>query len=275
MERPPPTRNRFTLQTLLLLQSFFSVDAFTHEGWRIAMNIGREPETTGMPKEWASSGCRLPVVVKCDFQPGGEGRQKNTVALLDDKVRFTGPDGEVVKPVEPGEWSLSNEREISFTVSFPEELVRRDVTLEGTLRLEGLMYSETDLKRMNARFKEARDSTVDAGELFDSIKERQDAPRKWNDDTNQWEKRYEDEGILSTLGKRTNKFFAERKERKVNAERPILKDLALGCGPFPGVEGDVYFKREGQVMLKRGFLRECRIGTWCAEPINDKPLSYY
>ena len=30
---------------------------WTHEGWRIAMSIGREPETK-MPSEWASSGCR-------------------------------------------------------------------------------------------------------------------------------------------------------------------------------------------------------------------------
>jgi hypothetical protein len=29
------------------------------------------------------------------------------------------------------------------------------------------------------------------------------------------------------------------------------------------------------VLLKRGFLKECIIGTWSAEPINDKPLSYY
>lgn len=278
MEQSTPVRQLLRLLILLLLQihSRSTIDAlaFTHEGWRIAMSIGREPNT-GMPAEWASSGCRLPVVVKCDFLAAGQERKKNVVVPLTDDVRFTGPDGEVVRPVESGGWSLANERELSFTLSFPEELVRRDVTLEGTVRLEGLLYSNNELKRMNEQFKVARDTTVDAGELLDMVNQRRDAPKKWNDDTNQWEKRYEEEGVLSQLGKRAKKFIAERNEKKVNIDRPILKDLSLDCGPFPGLEGDVYFKKKGKVMLKRSFMRECVIGTWYAEPINNKPLSYY
>jgi hypothetical protein len=110
---------------------------------------------------------------------------------------------------------------------------------------------------------------------LNDVDKRQIAPKKWNPNTNQWEKRYEDEGFLSQLGMQVNLLIAERKERKVNEDRPMAKDLSLDCGPFPGLNGDVYFRKEGKVLLKRGFLKECIIGTWSAEPINDKPLSYY
>lgn len=271
----------FVLQLPVLLHVIFGATAdalaFTHEGWRIAMSIGREPGT-GMPADWAASGCRLPVVVKCDFRRGGdEGNDagKNVVVPLTNEVRFTGPDGEVVRTVEGGTWGLADARALSFTLAFPEELVRRDVTLRGTVRLTGLLYADDELRAMTARYKVARDAAVDAGDAFDAVARRREAPKKWNEEDRRWEDRYEDEGVLSGLGKQAKALFAERKERKVNDERPLLKDLSLGCGPFPGVDGDVYFKKEGKVMLKRGFLRECLIGTWYAEPINDKPLSYY
>ncbi len=238
------------------------------------MSIGREPGT-GMPNEWASSGCRLPVVVQCDFRQEENSNQNNIVVPLTGDVRFTGPDGEVVKPVENGEWSLVNGRKLSFTLGFPDKLVRRDVTLEGVVRLEGLLYSVGDLKNMDETFYEARNDRWDAGEALNDVDRRKDAPRKWNPVTNQWEKRFEDEGFLSKLGKQVNLFIAERSEQEVNRERPMPKELSLDCGPFPGLEGDVYFRKGGKVLLKAGFLRECVIGTWSAEPINDKPLSYY
>jgi hypothetical protein len=270
----------FLLLRLVLSSILFrdTVDAlvFTHEGWRIVMSIGREPGT-GMPKEWASSGCRLPVVVQCDFRQEdiNNGSNKNVVVPLTGDVRFTGPGGEVRKPVERGEWSLVDGRELSFTLVFPEKLVRRDVTLDGTIRLEGLVYCIDGLKNMDKQFYEARDDRWDAGEVLNDVDKRQIAPKKWNPNTNQWEKRYEDEGFLSQLGMQVNLLIAERKERKVNEDRPMAKDLSLDCGPFPGLNGDVYFRKEGKVLLKRGFLKECIIGTWSAEPINDKPLSYY
>ena len=53
------------------------------------MSIGREPGT-GMPNDWASSGCRLPVVVQCDFkqQESDSGGRKNVVVPLTGEVRF-------------------------------------------------------------------------------------------------------------------------------------------------------------------------------------------
>eukprot|EP00535_Pseudo-nitzschia_heimii_P002300 CAMPEP_0197188792 /NCGR_PEP_ID=MMETSP1423-20130617/18508_1 /TAXON_ID=476441 /ORGANISM="Pseudo-nitzschia heimii, Strain UNC1101" /LENGTH=236 /DNA_ID=CAMNT_0042640737 /DNA_START=57 /DNA_END=767 /DNA_ORIENTATION=+ len=236
------------------------------------MSIGREPGT-GMRNEWASSGCRLPVVVQCDFKQ--ENDQTNIVAPLTGEVRFTGPDGEVLKPVERGEWSLVGGRDLSFTLGFPEELVRRDVTLGGVVRLEGLLYSVDDLKAMDEKFYEARNDRWDAGEALNDVDRRKNAPKIWNPNTNQWEERDDNEGFFSELGKKVNLLIAERSEREVNRERPMPKELSLDCGPFPGVEGDVYFRKGGKVLLKRGFMREDVIGTWSAEPINDKPLSYY
>ena len=43
----------------------------TPDGWRLALDVGREAGTA-MPAGWARSGCRLPLVVRCDFE-GGDG----------------------------------------------------------------------------------------------------------------------------------------------------------------------------------------------------------
>jgi len=171
--------------------------------------------------------------------------------------------------------SLVGGRKLSFTLGFPKKLIRRDVTLDGVVRLEGLLYSVDELKTMDEKFYDARNDAWDAGEAVNDVDRRQNAPKKWNAITNEWEKRYEEEGVLSQIGKKVNLLVSERSERKVNQDRPILKELSLDCGPFPGVKGDVYFRKEGKVLLKLGFMRERVIGTWCAEPINDRPLSYY
>jgi len=284
----------------LIIYPFVEALIFTHKGWRIAMNIGRESETTGMSSEWASSGCRLPLIVQCDFQNDNKHNKKTgTVVPLTGDVRYTGPDGEIIKPVLGGEWSmisgnnnsaeLEQQREISFTLNFPEELIRRDVILNAgsILRLDGLLYSTAQLKEMNDIFYKARDAKWYAGEQLNDIEKRRDASLKWNPNTNQWEQRYEKETILSTLKKQKNMLFAERKIQKINLERPNPKDLSLDCGPFPGIDdGDVYFRKQGRVLLsnRRGGgggigqfwnTKECVVGSWAAEPINDKPLSYY
>jgi len=310
-------RIRFTRRILLLLLSLLIVHTliifpfpfpfvealiFTHKGWRIAMNIGRETETFGMASDWASSGCRLPLIVQCDFQNDNKHNNKKsgTVVPLTGDVRYTGPDGETIKPVLGGEWSmiagnnnnnakLEQQREISFTLTFPEELIRRDVILNAgsILRLDGLLYSTTQLKEMNDIFYKARNAKWDAGEQLNDIEKRRDASLKWNPNTNKWEQRYEKETLLSTLKKQKDMLFAERKIQKINLERPNPKDLSLDCGPFPGIDdGDVYFRKQGKVLLSNqqgdgGGIgqfwnsKKCVVGSWAAEPINDKPLSYY
>lgn len=251
-----------------------------HDGWRIALDVGREKETR-TSSAWAGSGCRLPVVVRCDFRSddddGANAAQEGSLVPKTSAVRFTGPDGEVVNRVEPGTWRLSSDqRKIEFTLSFPDELVRRDVTLRGTVRCEGFLYGTKFLRTLNERYYEARSAKWDAGAEFDEVARRADAPKKWNFETNQWEQRYETESVFSRLGKRASLFLSERWERRRNEERPNLQDLSSDCGPFPGVEGDVYFLKKGKIFLKQsGLLGETVIGTWSAEPINDKPASYY
>lgn len=282
---------------------------FTHEGWRIAMNIGREAGTT-MPNDWAASGCRLPIVVQCDFRQEADDeddaendpKTKNVVLPLTGTIKFTGPDGEVVKPVERGEWSLLNRRELKFTLAFPEQLVRRDVTVAAgtTVYLEGLVYAIEDLQQLDQDYYQAREERWEAGAVLNEVARRKTAPKKWNFTTEQWEARYNDDDVtnrFTQLGQQFDLFRAERKERTITVDRPNPKDLSLECGPFPGittttvpvggstitendqgVDGEVYFRKEGKVFLKqqRGFFtQDCLIGTWSAEPINDKPLSYY
>lgn len=251
-----------------------------HDGWRIALNIGREKDTRGMPESWAESGCRMPVVIKCDFILHDKKKKEKLVVPKDGSVRFTGPEGEITNPVETGSWSLTDERNLSFTLNFPNELKRRDVTLQGMVKCEGLIYSEESLKKMNKEFYSARQEKWNAGEAYEDIERRKEAPKKWNDETDQWEERYkEEESLTSKLKKRAALAFAERNEKKVNNVRPNPKDLSLDCGPFPTVEGKgkVYVLQEGKVILEKGGLLNSKItiGTWSAEPINNKPVSYY
>jgi hypothetical protein len=249
---------------------FLQNDAFALSfGWRVALNIGREPTTTKSPS-WASSGARLPFVIKCDFLQNGQ------VVPKEDVIRFTGPDGEVVNKIEKGEWSLKDERELEFSFTFPEELSRRDVTLGPcTVKCKGgLLYSKDALKDMNDVFYRSREESWKAGELVNDIARRKEAPKKWDEESQQWVKRYTKEGLLSQVSKRVQLFAVKQKERTGNSKRPNPKDLSLDSGPFPGVESDVFIKKVGILTAKEG-LRDVVVGTWSAEPINFKPKSYY
>lgn len=261
-----------TVQFFLLHNTNTNAFALSSFGWRVALNIGREPTTTKSPF-WASSGARLPVVIQCDFLPNGQ------VVPKEDVIRFTGPDGEVVNMIEKGKWSLSSskdEREFEFSFTFPEELSRRDVTLGPcTIRCKGLLYSKDAVKEMNEKFYRARDEIWKAGEVVNDISRRKEAPKKWDEECQQWVKRYpKEEGLLSQVSKRVQLFAVEQKQRTENSKRPNPKDLSLDSGPFPGVESDVFIKKLGIVTVKEG-LRDVVVGTWSAEPINDKPKSYY
>lgn len=242
------------------------------DGWRVAIDIGRE-EGTSMPASWAGSGCRLPLVFGCDFEEEG-----TRIVPKSDKVRFTGPSGEVTGRIEGGAWTTKSSGKgegtgLSFTLSFPEELERRDVTLGGTVRCEGLLYSTEALRELDAEYYAARDAKWEAGKAAAEAQERAEAPKKWNPDSERWERRYEEEGLPSMLLKRAAYLLAERRDKAVIKRRPMPKELSMDCGPFPGIEGDVYVKRGGRVVLEGGW-RERVVGTWSMEPITDLPVSY-
>jgi hypothetical protein len=255
--------------SLLLLVPVATALATTAGPWRIALNIGREPSTS-MPSEWAASGCRLPLVIKCDFDENGD------VVPQQENCRFTGPDGEVVKPIQKGGWSSKNDRNLKYSLHFPQELTRRDVTLDAGTEIfcEGLVYSTNDLKKMNDKFYKARDDTWKAGEELNEVNRRKEAPKKWNEDKGEWDKRYEEEPLLSKLGKQINLMNVKRKSEQSNADRPNPKTLSLDSGPFPGFDSDVFIQKTGIIKIKRGW-GDSVIGTWSAEPITGKPVSYY
>ena len=237
-------------------------------GWRIALNIGREPWTQ-MPSSWASSGCRLPIVVKCDFTPDKK------VIPQDSVVKFTGPDGQVVHPIGTGTWELTDAKNLQFSLEFPTTLTRRDVVLEPcTMTCSGLLYSKSELDDLNEAFYRARDETWKAGEAVNDIARQKEAPKKWNPETNQWEVRYQEPSLASKLAKRLELARTQQREREESAKRPNPKILSLDSGPFPGVEGHVYIQKEGTISIRQGW-RDVVIGTWGAEPINGKPISYY
>jgi hypothetical protein len=225
-----------------------------------------------MPSSWAQSGARLPIVIKCDFLP-----DQRLVVPKENVIRFTGPEGEVVKRIEPGEFSLENNRNLQFTLTFPQEISRRDVILDPcTITCEGLLYSKSDLKILNDAFYKAREETWKAGATMNEIARRNDAPKKWNFETKQWQERYPREGLLSQMTKRVKLFQVQQEQEKENQKRPNPKDLSLDFGPFPGVDGDVFIQKSGTIKIRgKKWGDGAIIGTWDAEPINDKPVSYY
>ena len=239
-------------------------------GWRVALDIGREPFTT-MPQSWAATGARFPLVMKCNFTDDGEvgsitGDVKYTIAVV----------GEVTKPVQAGLWSLRNDRDLSFTLKFPEKMERNGVEL-GPCEIicEGLLYTKKDLKKMDQNFYEVRSITDDINAQVKEAKQRKEAPKKWNFETNQWEKRYRDESFVSTFGKRLKQFRAGIVEETESKKRPTPLELSIEAGDFPGIDSVAYMKKRGVIKMKGGGMDDGVIGTWSAEPINDNPASYY
>lgn len=248
-----------------------SVATSTTGPWRIALSIGREPLTT-MPLDWAASGCRLPLTIRCDFNENG-----NEVVPRQENCRFTGPEGEVVKPIQKGSWSLNNNnRNLKFSLKFSQDLVRRDVVLDAGTEIvcEGLVYSTKELKQMNEKFYESRENTWKAGAELNDVNRRNEAPKKWNEEKKAWERRYDDEPLLSKLGKELNLMNVKRQSETDNADRPNPKTLSLDSGPFPGFDSDVFIQQAGVIKIKRGW-REAVIGQFWAEPITNKGVSYY
>ena len=238
--------------------------------WRVVLNIGRDGFTS-MPLQWGASGCRLPLVIKADFNDDGQ------VVPREDTCRFTGPAGEVVTPVREGSWTVSNDRNLEFSLKFPERIERRDVFLDaGTeITCEGLVFSKDDIKEKNDRFYKAREETWKVGRELNDITRRSVAPKKWNPESNRWEKRHNDEPIWNQIGKRLQLMNAQGEAQNKNAERPNPKTLSLESGPFPGFDNNVFVKKDGVIRIKCKGWRDAVIGTWSAEPINDKPVSYY
>jgi hypothetical protein len=233
------------------------VAAGTAGAWRIALNIGNK---------W-------PILVKCDFSD-----KNNQVIPQQTDVRYTIQTGEVVKPVEPGAWSLqsknknSKNQNLAFTLNFPEPMSRNDLKLDaGSITCEGLLYTQDDVRILNDNFYRARDRTWEVGSQLNEMGQKRDAPKKWNDDTQAWEKRHANEPVWSYLAKRAEHMKLQNLERQEQAKRPDPKTVSAQSGYLPGFEAgqQVFIGKMG--IIKQGMQV---IGTWSAEPINGRPVSY-
>jgi hypothetical protein len=248
----------------------------TADPWRIVLDIGREP-LASMPFDWARSGCRMPIVVPCDF------RSDQLVQPRSDTVSFTGPDGAVVRPVESGTWELANDKELSLTLTFPEAMARRDVRIDAgtTMTLQGVVYTKDEMDRLNDEFYKARDEAWKVGGELNDLARRKEAPKKWNQEKQQWEKRYESTNILAQLEKRISYMGAQAVQQQKGGQRPNPKTLS-DLGSLPGIENGVFMRKEGIIRILNKSKSSVGplgggavIGKWFAEPISDKPRSYY
>ena len=230
------------------------------------MDIGREP-LARMPFDWARSGCRMPLVVPCDFE------QNDILLPQKDTLSFTGPDGANVRPIEGGKWKLSDDaKQISFSLNVPEKLTRRDVYIDaGTeLSLTGRVYTQSELDRLNANNYEAREELWRAGGEIGDVYDRANASKKWNEETGKWERRYDRENPLSFARKQLTYWGAKAKQSQALNQRPDINTLS-DRGAMPGEGGDMYMAKGGTVRVgENGPV----CGTWSAQPITTSPASY-
>jgi hypothetical protein len=252
--------------------------------WRIVLDIGREP-LAAMPLYWARSGCRMPLAIPCDFAAtgNGHGNQNNNNQYLvlprSDTVSFTGPDGAVVKPVVGGTWELSDDKKyISFTLSFPETLQRRDVTIDAgtTLQLTSRLYTQRELDQLNEAYYKARENTWQVGSVLNDIANQRVAAKKWNEETKRWEQPRTDGNMFGTFQKRFDYWMRKVEQGKRNQDRPAPSSIS-DRGELPGLDGGVYIAKGGLVRAsstrntgKTGPV----MGTWQAQPITKLPVSY-
>lgn len=244
-----------------------SSDVVAASPWRVALDIGREP-LARMPFEWARSGCRMPLVIPTDFTS-----ESHALVPHSDTVSFTGPEGAVVRPVTGERWELSkDEQTISFSYTLPEEMNRRDVKIEeGTeLCLTGRVYTKTEFDRLNQEYYQAREELWKAGGEIGDIYDRQEASKRWDEESGQWVKQYENENPFKIAQKQLLYWGAKAKQDRRMAQRPDLNEMS-DRGSLPGVEGGVYIAKGGVV---RAGQNGPVCGSWSAMPITGAPASY-
>jgi hypothetical protein len=226
--------------------------------WRVTLDIGREP-LANMPFDWARSGCRMPIVIPCDFQ------SDQKVIPQSETVSFTGPTGAVVSALQGGKWEVNNSKDLTFQLTFPEYMERRDVWIDaGTiLTLQGTIYTKDELDRLDQEFYQAREEAWEIGGELNEIAKQIEGPKKWNEEKQVWEKRTDGvPSIFSQIQKRVKMMGAQNKQKQKASQRPRLKDLSE-AGSIPGINSNVYIQKQG--LIKIG---NVVAGRWYAEPID-------
>jgi hypothetical protein len=235
--------------------------------WRVALNLGRE-FSTPLWDSYGTSGIRFPVVIPCDFTSDGSvAPHSATVSYVADVM------GGVTKPVVGGTWQITNnDKRLEFTLSFPEELQKKDVTIPAgsDLVMEVNLVSLQALKQLEEAFAEARKQEWHALEKIDEIQAIRSSPKRWNEKTQRWEYPRVEEPLPSLFSKHWDAFVKGQERRKKFAEKPRSGvELSKRPGRFPGFAKDdlVYFGTGGVIRNKsKGNMV---VGTWAAEPIDS------
>jgi hypothetical protein len=256
--------------------------------WRLALDIGREPLST-MPFGWARSGCRLPIVVRCDVSSTNIQPQMDTIS-------FTSADGAVVRPVLGGTLQLldhhhhrstgqdnktninNNQRKrLAFALTFPEAMARRDVTIDAdtTLYCTGTYYTQSELDLLNQAYYAARNDVWVLDNELKAMTEFDGPAKRWNEETKQWERRTNSNSSpLAWAQKQLQYRAAQAKERQTREARPDPNSLSER-GTIPGVDDAIYIVKEG--VIRSSSAAGAIMGWWSMEPmmIPRRPASYY
>jgi hypothetical protein len=164
-----------------------------------------------------------------------------------------------------------NGRDLSFSFSFPQRMVRNGIEIgPGEVICKGLLFTTKDLHSLNDAFYKARSVTDQINAEVKEAQRRLEAPKKWNFETNKWEKRYPNESWISMMSRRVKQLKAIKKEEIVSKKRPKPVDLSLEPGHFPGLDCKCFIKKMGSITMNGAL-----IGSWGAEPITDIPPSYF
>lgn len=239
------------------------------------MNLGRELPTP-LWDSYGTSGIRFPVVVPCDFVENGQVHPRTETISY---VANVG--GAETKVVQGGTWQVvdvvpenhqsqpqAQAQRLEFTLSFPQELQKKDVIIPAgsTLVLEGQIMTQHAVKQLNEAFTEARIEEWKALEELEEITAIRNAPKRWNEEKQQWEIPTMDEPLSSLVQKHWKAFVKGQERRKRFREKPRSGiELSKQPGRFPTIDDYVYFGTRGIVRNrnKGGMV----VGTWSAEPI--------
>jgi hypothetical protein len=270
----PPTTTVVVDQTLSTTDGKGDAGATSSSAaaWRVAMNLGRELSTP-LWDSYGTSGVRFPVVVPCDFVKNGQVHPRTETISY---VANVG--GAETKLVQGGTWKMVNnknnendntqEQRLEFTLTFPQELAKKDVIIPAgsTLVLEGPIMTQQALKQLQEAFSEARQEEWKALEELETITSIRNAPKRWNEVKRQWETPTMDEPVSSLVQKHWKAFVKGQERRKRFREKPRSGiELSKQPGRFPTMDDFVYFGTRGIIRNrdKGGMV----VGTWSAEPI--------
>lgn len=263
--------------------------------WRIALDFGRSGQNLNPLDNFGASGIRFPLVI-----PAVEFTNDGLAVPRGDTVSYTDIRGGVTRPIEGGTWAIIGDdkakragaeqdpppvsQPFQFTLRFPEEMRKGDVVLpaDTTLLLEGLLYSQHALKRLDEAFIAARSEEWKAEESLEDIYKERDGPKRWNPDTQRWERPKLDVPLSALLSKHWTVFTKKQERQRRNAVRPRTSDMSKQGGRFPGFDNDddeennpstdrVHMGAYGVIRTKNGGMV---VGSWSAEPVSELRTHY-